>query len=69
MMNAIQIQDAIRCGDREQVLFDLLTMVQVLSTAVLELNGEVKLRTGVEPLMLKSRVMLGDFIGLEDERR
>lgn len=70
-MNAREMYDAIQSGSREnqqQVLFELLGLTQTISTAVLELAGTEKLRTGKDPLGYKSRLILSEFLGLETER-
>jgi hypothetical protein len=52
---------------RRQATLKLLAQVEALSTAVLELAGERKLATGVDPLTMRSRAVLGDFIELPRE--
>lgn len=71
-MNARETYDAIERGKREdqqQVLFELLALVQTLSTAVLELAGNVRLKTGNDPLASRSRLILSEFIGAPKEER
>lgn len=71
-MNAREFYDAIQSGSREnqqQVLFELLGLVQTLSTATLELAGDVKLKTGKDPLASRSRNILSEFIGAPTEER
>lgn len=70
-MNATQIYNAIQSDNREgrqQALFGLLHMVQTLSMATLELAGDVKLKTGRDPLQSQSRLLLTEFIELPKER-
>lgn len=67
-MNAREMYDAIQRGgleDQQQVLFQLLGLAQTLSTAVLELAGREKLKTGTDPLMSKSREQLSEFVELK----
>jgi hypothetical protein len=71
-MNAREVYDAIQTGNRDavqQALFELLSQVQTLATATLELAGERKLRDGADPLSMRSRAILGDFIELSREVR
>ena len=66
-MNAREIYDAIQMGnraDQQQAMFELLSLDQTLSTAVLELAGNVRLKTGNDPLMSRSRTHLEEFLGL-----
>lgn len=70
-MNAREIYDAIQRGDREsnqQVLFELLALMQTVSTAVLEVDGEAKLATANGPLSERSRLILSEFIELKGPR-
>lgn len=63
-MNAREIYNAIETGNREdqrQALFELLTMVNALSFAVLELAGSMKLKEGSDPLGYRSRLLLSEF--------
>lgn len=65
-MNAREIYDAIQRNqrdDQQQALFELLSLTQTLSTAVLELAGTEKLKTDKDPLSYKSRLILSEFIG------
>lgn len=66
-MNAREMYNAIQSNSREsqqQVLFELLSLVQTLSTATLELAGDVKHKTGHDPLQPRSRLLLSEFIEL-----
>jgi hypothetical protein len=66
-MNAREVYRVISQGDTDsqrQAVFELLGVVQVLVTATLELAGERELATGRDPLTMRSRVVLGDFIEL-----
>ena len=70
-MNSSEIYDAIRTGRKEdvqQALFELLSVTQSLSTAVLELAGTAKLKLGSDPLSSRSRLHLTEFLGLPKER-
>lgn len=70
-MNAGEVYDAIATGTREgqqQALFELLSMVNVLSFAVLELAGEMKLKTDKDPLGSRSRLILSEFTESKGER-
>lgn len=63
-MNAREVYNAIETGNREdqrQALFELLTMVNALSFAVLELAGSMKLKEGSDPLGYRSRLLLSEF--------
>lgn len=53
--------------DQQQVLFELLGLIQTASTAIIELAGREKLRTGSDPLMLRSRSRLEEFLELRKE--
>lgn len=69
-MNAREVYNAIQDGDRDaqqQALFELLSQVQTLATAVLEIAGERKLRTEKDVLSLRSRLILSEFIELPHE--
>lgn len=69
-MNAREMYNAIaRNGrdDQQQALFEMTSLIQTLSTAVLELNGDTRLKTGVNPLMLRTRNHLEDFLELKGE--
>lgn len=66
-MNTREVYDAIQSGDKEsarQAQFQLLRMVQQLSTAVLELAGVVEEQTGKDPLNQRSRLWLSEFLEL-----
>lgn len=70
-MNARELYNAIQRNERDdqqQVLFELASLIQTLSTAVLELAGDVKLKTGKDPLMLRSRLHLADFLELKPDK-
>lgn len=63
-MNAREVYNAIETGNREdqrQALFELLTLVNALSFAVLELAGSMKLKDGNDPLGYRSRLLLSEF--------
>jgi hypothetical protein len=67
MMNARELYSLIGRSDtlnQQRALFELLAVVQVLATATLELAGERELATRRDPLTMRSRVVLGDFIEL-----
>ena len=69
-MNAREVYNAIQTGnrdDQQQALFELLSQVQTLATAVLEIAGERKLRTGKDALSYRSRLILSEFIELPHE--
>jgi hypothetical protein len=69
-MNAREMYDTIQRDDplgRHQVLFQLLLLTQTLSTAVLELAGSTKLKTGHDPLRSRTRLLLSEFIELPRE--
>ena len=64
-MNARQVYNAIQSGDRDsqqQALFELLSQVQTLATAVLEIAGQERLDTGKDPLSMHSRNVLAGFV-------
>lgn len=63
-MNAREVYNAIESDTREsrqQALFELLTMVNALSFAVLELAGSMKLKEGSDPLGYRSQLLLSEF--------
>lgn len=67
-MNSREMYSAIQRGTREdqqQVLFELLSVVTVASTAILGLAGYEKLKTGRDPLEDRSRWILSEFIELK----
>lgn len=69
-MNARELYDVIRNGrkeDNKQALFELLSMAQTLSTAVVELAGNVELKAGNDPLSSRSRLLLTEFLDLPKE--
>lgn len=71
-MNAREMYNAIEHGSREdqqQVLFELCGYMQIVSTAILEMAGGEKLRTGRDPLSDRSRLNLSEFIELKERRR
>lgn len=69
-MNASEIYQTIERGDgQQQALFELLSVVQALATATLELAGERELASGKDPLTMRSRAVLGDFIELPRRER
>lgn len=71
-MNAREMYNAIRRNthtDQQQVLFELLSLLQVASTAILELAGRERLTTGREPLTDHSRLILSEFIELKPSER
>lgn len=64
-MNVREVYDTIRSNkpaDQQQALFELLSLVETLSIAVLEVAGGLKQTTGGDPLMTKSRERLSEFI-------
>ena len=66
-MNAREVYNTIQADSpqgRQQALFELLLLTQTLSTVVLELAGDVKLKTGRDPLQSRSRLLLSEFIEL-----
>ena len=66
-MNARETYDAIQSGnqqDAQQALFQLLAMVQELSTATLETAHSVKQLIGYDPLEQRSRQWLSEFLEL-----
>lgn len=70
-MNERETYYAIESGNaafRQRALFELLRQVQACATAVLELAGEKKLETGRDPLTIRPRTILSDFIELPPER-
>lgn len=65
-----EVHEAIGRGDEaevKQALLRLASVLQVVSTAALELNGHEKLKTGKDILMDRSRLILSDFIGLNEK--
>lgn len=69
-MNAREMYNAINTGNREaqqQVSFELMSLVQTLSTAVLVLAGSWELRTGHNPLEQHQQTILRDFLELPRE--
>ena len=71
MLNYGQMYEAILNGDERQrqgATLQLCGLMKVAATAILELAGDVKLKTGKYPLMDQSRLILGDFIELDTER-
>jgi hypothetical protein len=66
-MNASELYDKIGTGnrmdDQQQVLFELLAHIEILTVGVLELAGHIK-RQGQkdDPLSYKTRLLLGEFI-------
>lgn len=69
-MKSSEIYNAIQTGNRQdaqQALFEILWIVQVLSTAVVEMAGGEKLKTGKDPLSTRSRAVLGEFLELPKE--
>jgi hypothetical protein len=70
-MNARETYNAIQSGSREgmqQAMFDLLFVTQTLSTAVLQLAGSEKRKTGRDPLEMRWRLLLSEFIELPREK-
>ena len=66
-MNAREVYNAIQTGNREdaqQAMFQLLAMVQELSTATLEMAHSVKQLIGYDPLGQRSRLHLSEFLEL-----
>ena len=66
-MNARETYDAIATGnqkDAQQALFQLLGMVQELSTATLELAYHVERLNGKDALNSRSRLWLSEFLEL-----
>jgi hypothetical protein len=71
-MNARETYNAIESGnqkDAQQALFQLLAMVQELSTATLEMAHSVKQLIGRDPLDQRSRLWLGEFLELPRRKR
>lgn len=71
-MNAREMYNAIQRNTREdqqQVLFELCGLIQVVSTAILEMAGGEKLRTGRDPLSDRSRLNLSEFIELKGQNK
>jgi hypothetical protein len=70
-MTARELYDEIQLGDpnyvEPQVALELLRVLKVTATGVLELAGEVRLKTGSDPLMSSSRLILSEFIELPAE--
>lgn len=67
-MNAREMYDAIRRNrrdDQQQVLFELLSLLQTVSTAVIEIAGAEQQRTGTDPLAYQRRVLLSEFLELK----
>ena len=68
MNNYHQMYESILNGHERQrraATLQLLGIVQVAATAILELAGREKLKTGVDPLVSCSRLILSEFIGLD----
>lgn len=64
-MNATEIDTALNnAEDTRFAILSLLRQVETLTVAVLELAGARKLETGADPLSLRSRVLLSDFVEL-----
>jgi len=66
-MNAREVYYAIESGNRDaqqRALLELASQVQILANAVLEIAGEGQLRTGIDALTQRSRLILGEFIEL-----
>lgn len=71
-MNARETYNAIQTGNREdaqQALFQLLAMVQELSTATLETAHSVKQLIGYDPLGQRPRQWLSEFLELPRTKR
>ncbi len=69
-MTAARIHHAINSGsesDLQEALLALLAVTETLATAVLEPAGERRLASGSDPLSLRSRTLLTEFIELLDE--
>jgi hypothetical protein len=69
-MNARETYNAIQRGNTasmQEALFELLRQTQVLATATLELAGERQLSTGRDPLTMRNRALLSEFIELREE--
>lgn len=65
-----QMYESILNGDekrRRAATLQLPGIVQVAATAILELAGSEKLKTGVDPLVSRSRLILSEFIGLDED--
>ena len=66
-MNVRETYNAIESGNRQdtqQAMFQLLGMVQELSTATLEMAHSVERATGRDPLGQRSRQWLSEFLEL-----
>lgn len=66
-MNAREIYNLIQTGnqqDAQQALFEMLSLLQELSTATFEVSYEVKQLTGREPMGQRPRQWLGEFLEL-----
>ena len=66
-MNYREMYAAVESADAEKMqaaMLELLGVVETAATAVLELAGHQKQKTGEYPLMDRSHLILGDFIGL-----
>jgi len=71
-MNSRETYNAIATGNREdaqQALFQLLAMVQELSTATLEMAHNVEGQTGHDPISSRSRLWLSEFLELPRRKR
>lgn len=70
-MNAKEIYDAIQTGNRQdaqQALFGLLAHIQTLTIATLEVAGDIRVKSGRDPLASGSRLILSEFLQLPKEQ-
>lgn len=66
-MNAREIYNLIQTGnqqDAQRALFEMLSLLQELSTAMLETSYSVKQLTGRDPMGQRPRQWLGEFLEL-----
>lgn len=66
-MKAREIYNLIQTGnqqDAQRALFEMLSLLQELSTAMFEISYDVKQRTGREPMGQRSRQWLSEFLEL-----
>lgn len=72
-MSARELYDRIQTGDpsyvEPEVALELLRILKVTATGVLELAGQVRLKTGKDPLMSSSRLVLSEFIELPPDTK
>lgn len=71
-MNARETYNAIQSGNRQdaqEAAFQLLAMVQELSTAVLTIAHTVEEFTGHDPIEQRPRLWLSEFLELPKRRK